>query len=159
MWVMWNLFSVHLETVLVSVQDRCTVCAESTIGLEIILDASDGTPRWHGSCRILLRSIWRQCYCRCKIGARFVPKVPLAQKSFWMHPIVLLGDKPKWNLGSVCLEIALILTQDRCTVYTEHTIGLKIILDAPDGTPRLRGSCRTSFRSVWIQCYYQSVWR
>ena len=25
MWVIWNLVSVHLETVLVSVQDRCTV--------------------------------------------------------------------------------------------------------------------------------------
>ena len=33
---MWNIFSVHLETVLVSVQDRCTVCAESTIGSKII---------------------------------------------------------------------------------------------------------------------------
>ena len=35
-WVMWNLFLVHLETVLVSVQDRCTVCAECTIGSKII---------------------------------------------------------------------------------------------------------------------------
>jgi hypothetical protein len=34
------------------------------------------------------------------------------------------------------LEIVLILTQDRCTVCTEHTIGSKIILDAPDETPR-----------------------
>jgi hypothetical protein len=25
--------------------DRCTVCAKCTIGTEIILDASDGTPR------------------------------------------------------------------------------------------------------------------
>ena len=44
-WVMWNLVSVCLETTLVSVQDRCTVCAKSTIGSEIILDAPDGTPR------------------------------------------------------------------------------------------------------------------
>ena len=29
--------SVRLEMVLVLVQDRCTVCAESTIGYEIIL--------------------------------------------------------------------------------------------------------------------------
>jgi hypothetical protein len=29
---------------LVSVQDRCTVCAMHTIGLEIILDARDGSP-------------------------------------------------------------------------------------------------------------------
>jgi hypothetical protein len=26
-------------------QDRCTVCAKCTIGLEIVLDSSDGTPR------------------------------------------------------------------------------------------------------------------
>jgi hypothetical protein len=34
-----------LETVLVWVQDWCTVCAKRTIGLEIILDAPNGTPR------------------------------------------------------------------------------------------------------------------
>ena len=39
---MWNFVLVHLETVLVSVQDRCTVCAKRTIGVEIILDAADG---------------------------------------------------------------------------------------------------------------------
>ena len=31
-WVMWNLSSFHLETVLVSVQDRCMVCARRAIG-------------------------------------------------------------------------------------------------------------------------------
>jgi hypothetical protein len=30
MWVMWNLISVRFEIVLVSVQDRCTVCVEHT---------------------------------------------------------------------------------------------------------------------------------
>jgi hypothetical protein len=44
-WVMQNLILVHLETVLVSVQDRSIVCAERTIGSKIILDALDGTPR------------------------------------------------------------------------------------------------------------------
>ena len=38
-WVMWNLVSVHLDTVLVSVQDRCMVCARCNIGSEIVLDA------------------------------------------------------------------------------------------------------------------------
>ena len=69
---MWNLVSVRLATVLVSLQDRCTVCAkrpigseivwthpmvlimmqdrcmfcaELTIGSEIVLEALDGTPR------------------------------------------------------------------------------------------------------------------
>ena len=47
----------------------------------------------------------------------------------------------KWKLISVCLEIVLMLSQDRCTVCVEHIIGSKIILDTPDGTPRLRSSC------------------
>ena len=38
-WVLWNLISVHLETELVSVQDRCMVCAKRTIGSQTILDA------------------------------------------------------------------------------------------------------------------------
>ena len=42
-WVMWNVTCFRLETVLVSVQDRCMVCARRTIGSEIILDAPDGT--------------------------------------------------------------------------------------------------------------------
>jgi hypothetical protein len=42
---MWNLISVHLETLLVLVQDRCKVCAKPTIGSKTILDAPDGTPR------------------------------------------------------------------------------------------------------------------
>jgi len=37
--------SVHLEMVLVLVQDRCTVCVECTIGSEMVLDGPDGTPR------------------------------------------------------------------------------------------------------------------
>ena len=37
--------SVHLETVLVLVQDRCMICTEHIIGSDIILDAPDGTPR------------------------------------------------------------------------------------------------------------------
>ena len=36
---------VHLEIVLVLVQDRSTVCAKRIIGSDIVLDAPDGTPR------------------------------------------------------------------------------------------------------------------
>ena len=38
-WVMFNHVSVRLEMVLVSVQDRCMVCAKRTKGSETILDA------------------------------------------------------------------------------------------------------------------------
>jgi hypothetical protein len=34
------------------------------------------------------------------------------------------------------LEIVLTLMRDTYTVCAEHTIGLEIILDTPDGTPR-----------------------
>ena len=44
---MWNLVSIRLETVLVSLQDRCKVCAKHT----------------------------------------------MAQKSFWTHQMVLVGDE------------------------------------------------------------------
>ena len=44
--VMWTLLSIHLETVLVSVQYRCMVCARRTIGSEIVLDATDATTRY-----------------------------------------------------------------------------------------------------------------
>jgi hypothetical protein len=43
--VKWNLVLVSLETLLVSVHYRCTVCAKGTIGLEIVVDAPDGTTR------------------------------------------------------------------------------------------------------------------
>jgi hypothetical protein len=42
---MRNLSSFLLEIVLVSVQDRCMVCARCTIDVEIILDALDGASR------------------------------------------------------------------------------------------------------------------
>ena len=37
--------SVHLEMVLVLLQDCCTVCAKRTIGADIVWDAPDGPPR------------------------------------------------------------------------------------------------------------------
>jgi hypothetical protein len=53
---MWNLILVHLETVLVLEQARCTTCAKRTIGSEIVLDAPDGTPMF-----------------RAQVEAHFVP--------------------------------------------------------------------------------------
>ena len=38
-WVLWNLVSDRLEIVLVSVEDRCTVCAKRTIGSDIVFNA------------------------------------------------------------------------------------------------------------------------
>jgi len=38
-WVLSNLVSDRLEIVLVSVEDRCTVCAKRTTGSDIVFNA------------------------------------------------------------------------------------------------------------------------
>jgi len=60
----------------------------------------------------------------------------MQEKPLWKHPMVLLGEEAQVKmLGPVCLEIVLILIKDSCMVCMEHTICLKIKLDAPDETP------------------------
>jgi hypothetical protein len=51
------------------------------------------------------------------------------------------------------LEIMLIFTQDRCTIYAKRTIGSEIVLDAPDRTPWSHESCGIPFRSISSQCW------
>jgi galactitol-specific phosphotransferase system IIC component len=50
----------------------------------------------------------------------------------WYSEVMRLMQK----LISVYLETVLILTQDTYTVCTEHTIGLEIVLDAPNESHR-----------------------
>jgi len=52
----------------------------------------------------------------------------------------LLDDVGHVESCSVCLDMVLVLVQDRCTVFSKRTRGSDIVLDAPDGPPRLRGS-------------------
>ena len=52
-----------------------------------------------------------------------------------MHPMELLGDVGHVESRSVHLE-ELVLVLDRCTVWTERTMGSEIIFDARNGTPR-----------------------
>jgi hypothetical protein len=59
--------------------------------------------------------------------------------------MVLLSDVGLGELCSVRLEIVLILTQDRCTVCTERTIGSQIVFDAPDGLVSDMGRVESGF--------------
>ena len=43
MLVKRKLISIHLDTVLISAQDRCSVCTECNMGVEIAL----GAPGWY----------------------------------------------------------------------------------------------------------------
>jgi hypothetical protein len=47
--------------------------------------------------------------------------------------MVLLGDGA--HVEAHFLEIVLILTQNRCAICVERTIGSEIVLDALDATP------------------------
>ena len=51
--------------------------------------------------------------------------------------MVHLGDEAQVVAHFSPFGYDVILMQDRCTVCTERTIGSEIILDAPDGTPRM----------------------
>jgi hypothetical protein len=53
-----------------------------------------------------------------------------------MHSMGLLVNEAQVKLGLVYLEIVLLLMLDWCTVCVERTVGLEIVLDALDGTPR-----------------------
>ena len=65
--------------------------------------------------------------------------------------MVPLGDEAQVEARFGLLDIVLILTQDRCTVCVKRNIGLEIILDASDGTPRRCGSRGISLLVVWRQ--------
>ena len=76
--------------------------AEARLGL--FGDSDNLDARWaHGLCRT---------YHRLK-------------KSFWTHPMVLLGEEARMEAHFWRLEMTLILTRDGCTVGTERTIGSK----------------------------------
>jgi hypothetical protein len=47
------------EIVLISTQDRCTVCAECTVGSEIALGTPHGTPTWRRSSGRSFQSVCR----------------------------------------------------------------------------------------------------
>ena len=53
--------------------------------------------------------------------------IPEDQISFWMHPMELLGDVGHVESWSVCLEMVLVLVQDRCTLCAKLTIGSYIV--------------------------------
>jgi hypothetical protein len=65
-----------------------------------------------------------------------VPNVSLAQKSFWTHPMELLGDLGHVESQFGPLEIVLVSVQDRSIICAKCTIASEIILHAPDGTHR-----------------------
>jgi hypothetical protein len=129
------LCSVRLEIVLILRQDRCTVCTESTIGSQIVFDAPDGLVRDMGR----VESHFSPFGDSVSVSARQVHGL---QRTYHRHRNHFghtrwdsLVTRLKWKLGSVHLEIVLLLMHDWCTVCIKRTVGSEIVLEAPDGTP------------------------
>jgi hypothetical protein len=66
--------------------------------------------------------------------------------------MVLLGERLKWMLVLVCLDIVLTLTQDRSTVCVKHSIGSEIVLDAPDDLLCHFGQVESRFNPFGDSC-------
>ena len=73
MYVKWKLVSVCFEIVLVLAEDRCTVCAECTSGMEIILDTPDRTPTSVRLEIVLISAQHRYTVCaECTMGMEII---------------------------------------------------------------------------------------
>ena len=69
-WVKWKLILLCLEIVLILAQNMCTVCAECTMGMEIVLAVPDGTPGDVGQGRLVsvhLEIVLASTQDRCKV--------------------------------------------------------------------------------------------
>jgi hypothetical protein len=64
------------------------------------------------------------------------------------HPIEILGDVGHLESRLGPFGDGVSVVEDSYTVCAKRTIGSEIVLDAPDGTPRRRGSTRSSFLSI-----------
>ena len=115
-------------------QDRCTNYMEHTIYFEIYLEAP--IELLDDVCHI--ESHFGRFGDSVSFGARYVNGLCLLHhrlrnyfgRTRWYSFVKRL----KWILGSVYLEVVLILMQDRCTVCMEHNICSEINLDKPDRT-------------------------
>jgi hypothetical protein len=130
-----ELCSVRLETVLILTQDRCTVCIECTIGSQIVFDTPNGLVSDMGRAE----SRFSPFGDSVSVSAREVHGL---HRTYHRHRNYFgrtrwdsLVTRLKWKLSSVRLEIVLLLMHDWCTVCVKRTLGLEIVLEAPDGTP------------------------
>jgi hypothetical protein len=129
-----ELCSVHLEIVLILTQDRCAVCTERTIGSQIVWDAPDGLVSDMG--RVEFRfSLFGDSV---SVSARQVHGLHRTyhrhRNHFGRTRWDSLVTRLKGKLGSIRLEIVLLMMHDWCTVCVKRTIRSKIVLEAPDGT-------------------------
>jgi hypothetical protein len=111
------------------------VCTECTIGSQIVWHAPDGLVSDMGR----VESRFSLFGDSVSVSAR---QVHGSHQTYHRHRNRLgrtrwdsLVTRLKWKIGSVRLEIVLLLMHDWCTVCVKCTVGSEIVLEAPDGTP------------------------
>jgi hypothetical protein len=117
---MWNLISVHLEIVLVSVQDRSTVCIKRTTAQKSF---------WTHPMELLddvrhVESHFGLFADSASVSARYV------------HDLHQTYHRLKHKLISVHFETMLVSVQDMFMICAKCTTCSKIIVDAHDETAR-----------------------
>jgi hypothetical protein len=129
-----ELCSVRLEIVLILTQDRCTVCTERTIGSQIVWDAPNVLVSDLG--RVEFR--FSQFGDSASVSARQVHGLHQTyhrhRNRFGRTRWDSLVTRLKGKLGSVHLEIVLLLMHDWCMVCVKRTVRSEIVLEAPNGT-------------------------
>jgi hypothetical protein len=130
-----ELCLVRSEIVLILIQDRCAVCTEHTVGSQIVWDAPD----------VLVSDLGRVEFRfspfgdSASVSARQVHGLHQTyhghRNRFGRTRWDSLVTRLKWKLGSVRLEIVLLLMHDWCMVCVKCTARSEIVLEAPDGTP------------------------
>jgi hypothetical protein len=130
-----QLCSVRLEIVLILTQYSRTVCTGRTIGSQIVFDAPDGLISHMGR----VESRFSPFGDSVSVSARQVHGLHRTYHTHRNHFGRTRWDslvtRLKWKLGSVRLEIVLLLMHDWCTVCVKRTVGSEIVLEAPNGTP------------------------
>jgi hypothetical protein len=82
------------------------------------------------------------------MGAQFGPNVPWAQKSFWMHPRVLLGYEAQLETHFSLFGDSANLDAIKVYVLRQEIIDLEIVFDTTNGSPRGLGSLGLLFQSA-----------
>jgi hypothetical protein len=134
--------SVYLETVLITKQDRCTICVERTIGSEIILDTPDVTWIKWKLVSVHLETMLTSTQDRCTV---------CVERAICSKIILDAPDgspRLRGSSGSYFGSVwKLCLSQHKIGAWfvPKYTIGLEIFLGALDGSPSSRQSSGSSF--------------
>jgi hypothetical protein len=131
MWVRWNLVLVCLEIVLISAQDRFTVCAECTIGSKIALGTPEGTPRWRRSSGSPFESVLGIVSISTQDRCMVCSERTLGSEIILTLPMVLLGDVGQVKVCFSPFRDSVNLGTRLCTVCNECTTSMETISAHP----------------------------